>query len=640
MSINNVEIPDVPEKENYQNYKYKLSPFKLQVLQNFPYIEADFDAITNYQLLCKVVDYLNQVIDNMNTTESIVQTQIENIDALYNAYVELHTYIDNYFKNLDVQDEINNKLDEMAEDGTIGQIIEPFLNSRAEWAFDTVAEMKLATNLINGSYTYTLGFYNINDGGASHYKIRTKTNEDVINEYDLISLYDENLVAEYIEDKTVNIKQLGYIDTMTESIQASFLNYVFNKYKNILIKNENITINNTLQVKSNQTIKMFSSKIHNTSTTNQTFIFQLNGASNVNISGVNCELYFNKPNLAQQACLKIGGNCDNILFSGFILKDAGGDGITAGGATNVTIDNCTIDNSNRNGISLIGDIKGFYIKNCLFKNTIGQNPQYAIDLEPWQDEHYNEEVVIEQCTFIDNFGGSIDIMPYNRNITIINNEFNNDNISSVMHVEYGENAYPKNIVIKNNKFNNCSLYLRGLQYAEYIIDSNKFNIGGISSDEESDFVSFYNKNPKIGSLIITNNIIKNSTNHSININGGCNVIITNNFIEKSYNRCVSFRQCNNVNVINNTFKDHAQNETDTIGISTINFSTTHNIKIDGNLFIDSNTEITFTRLILFDANCQKLICVNNNALNSRYNNFIGKYGTITNEVNANNLLNT
>ena len=150
MSINNVEIPDVPEKENYANYKYKLSPFKLQVLQNFPYIEADFDAITNYQLLCKVVDYLNQVIDNMNTTESIVQTQIENIDALYNAYVELHDYVDTYFKNLDVQDEINNKLDEMAEDGSlttlIGNYVDPIQDAFEE---EINGQMTTFQNTIN-----------------------------------------------------------------------------------------------------------------------------------------------------------------------------------------------------------------------------------------------------------------------------------------------------------------------------------------------------------------------------------------------------------------------------------------------------------------------------------------------------------
>ena len=49
------------------NFSYKnLCPFKWFVLQNFPFIEADFDAITNYQLYCKVVEYLNKVIVDTN----------------------------------------------------------------------------------------------------------------------------------------------------------------------------------------------------------------------------------------------------------------------------------------------------------------------------------------------------------------------------------------------------------------------------------------------------------------------------------------------------------------------------------------------------------------------------------------------
>ena len=102
------------------NYDYKkLHPFKWFVLQNFPFIEADFDAITEYQLFCKVVEYLNKTINSVNNIG-------ENQEQLSNAFIELKNYVDNYFKNLDIQDEINNKLDEMALDGTLAQIIEDY----------------------------------------------------------------------------------------------------------------------------------------------------------------------------------------------------------------------------------------------------------------------------------------------------------------------------------------------------------------------------------------------------------------------------------------------------------------------------------------------------------------------------------
>lgn len=100
---------------NYKPYKH-LPPFKGMVLQNFPFIEEDFDAITNYQLLCKVVEYLKNVIAN----ELVVE---ENVTNLYNEFIKLKSYVENYFDNLDVQEEINNKLDEMAIDGTLGNIL-------------------------------------------------------------------------------------------------------------------------------------------------------------------------------------------------------------------------------------------------------------------------------------------------------------------------------------------------------------------------------------------------------------------------------------------------------------------------------------------------------------------------------------
>lgn len=104
---------------NYKNME-TLTPFKLCVLQNFPFIEADFDAVTNYQLLCKVVEYLNKVIDNNNK-------QNDNISQLEQNFITLYNYVKDYFDNLDVQEEINNKLDEMATSGELMQIVFKFM---------------------------------------------------------------------------------------------------------------------------------------------------------------------------------------------------------------------------------------------------------------------------------------------------------------------------------------------------------------------------------------------------------------------------------------------------------------------------------------------------------------------------------
>ena len=107
---------------NNEEKKYiKLTPFKMQVLQSFPYIDADFDALTNYELLCKVVDYLNQTIDNVDVLN-------DEIEEYINKFNELKAYVDNYFNNLDVQEEINNKLDEMATDGSLTNLIKNYID--------------------------------------------------------------------------------------------------------------------------------------------------------------------------------------------------------------------------------------------------------------------------------------------------------------------------------------------------------------------------------------------------------------------------------------------------------------------------------------------------------------------------------
>lgn len=88
----------------------KLTPFKLQVIQSFPYIDADFDALTNYQLFQKIVEYLN--------------TTVSNVDLLNEKVTEF----ENYFDTLDVTEEINNKLDQMAEDGTLTLLIKNYVD--------------------------------------------------------------------------------------------------------------------------------------------------------------------------------------------------------------------------------------------------------------------------------------------------------------------------------------------------------------------------------------------------------------------------------------------------------------------------------------------------------------------------------
>ena len=87
-----------------------LTPFRFWCQKVLPLVYDD--SLSYYELLCKVVDYLNKTMEDVNLS-------IEDVTNLHTAYEQLQAYVNNYFDNLDVQQEINNKLDQMVEDGTL-----------------------------------------------------------------------------------------------------------------------------------------------------------------------------------------------------------------------------------------------------------------------------------------------------------------------------------------------------------------------------------------------------------------------------------------------------------------------------------------------------------------------------------------
>ena len=69
-----------------------------------------------------------------DTVIPVVNNNAEAVEEIQRLYTELQSYVDNYFENLNVTDEINNKLDEMASNGTLYAIIrqytDPIINQQ------------------------------------------------------------------------------------------------------------------------------------------------------------------------------------------------------------------------------------------------------------------------------------------------------------------------------------------------------------------------------------------------------------------------------------------------------------------------------------------------------------------------------
>lgn len=179
--------------------------FRRFVLQNFPFIEEDFDALTDYALICKVIEYLNTVINSQNEVVAEVErfeTNITNdFNRLEGLFNELKSFVDNYFDNLDVQEEINNKLEQMVDDGTLQDILLNY--ATVSKVYNTTREMIAeADNLVVGEKVRTLGYYNVNDGGGSEFVIESASSA----KYQIT--LDTDKYATMIATN-VNVNQLG-----------------------------------------------------------------------------------------------------------------------------------------------------------------------------------------------------------------------------------------------------------------------------------------------------------------------------------------------------------------------------------------------------------------------------------------------
>lgn len=195
------------------------------------------ESMSYYEMLAWLCDFIEKKV-------------VPVVDVNAEALKELQDYVVHYFDNLDVQEEINNKLDDMAESGELETIIAAYINANTLLSFDTVADMKLAENFVNGSYARTMGYYELNDGGSATYKIRTITNDDVVDEKFIIALADDTLVAELILfGKEVNVLCVG---GHGENI-APVCNYLIPKGYHVYIPRGEYTATETILIGTNDT---------------------------------------------------------------------------------------------------------------------------------------------------------------------------------------------------------------------------------------------------------------------------------------------------------------------------------------------------------------------------------------------------
>lgn len=154
------------------------SPFKHLVMTLGELPTSFVDSMTYYECLAWLVNFIQ------NTVIPTVNNNAEAVEELQTAFTTLKNYVDSYFDNLDVQEEVDNKLDEMAEDGELQRIIAEYLKTQV--IYDTTLEMIAdASNLTKDVRVETLGYRTIDDNGGAFFVIK---DSGTANTYSVIDL--------------------------------------------------------------------------------------------------------------------------------------------------------------------------------------------------------------------------------------------------------------------------------------------------------------------------------------------------------------------------------------------------------------------------------------------------------------------
>lgn len=97
----------------------EMNPFRFWCQKVLPL--AYDDALSYYEVLCKLSEYLNEMLSNVEGLK-------DDVDNLRKAFEALQEWVNNYFENLDIKGDIKETIIEMVNDGTLTEILKPYID--------------------------------------------------------------------------------------------------------------------------------------------------------------------------------------------------------------------------------------------------------------------------------------------------------------------------------------------------------------------------------------------------------------------------------------------------------------------------------------------------------------------------------
>jgi hypothetical protein len=187
-----------------------LPPFKAFLASNIPSVYDN--TLSYYDELTKLLAYMDKLVPAVNAnTEGLKQ---------------LREYVDNYFDNLDVQEEINNKLDDMAEKGELAAIIAQFLEAAPVFAYQTISDLESATNLIAGCTARVVGDTDASAGDGAYYTVRAIEEDETADGYYKVAIGDSLIADRVINFDATKVQETAIAMTWHYSAGNVIDNYI------------------------------------------------------------------------------------------------------------------------------------------------------------------------------------------------------------------------------------------------------------------------------------------------------------------------------------------------------------------------------------------------------------------------------
>lgn len=308
-------------------------------MPNLVFPADELAGLSYYEILCKIHKKLGEVIEQVNSNETNIQNFTDDMLSKYKALLSewnrTKEWIEHYFDNLEVQEEVNNTLDEMLASGQFEDIIFNFFQINA--IFNTVAEMKRSTTLQPGQKVSTLGYYSVNDGGGAQYILKTSPDNTKWNEQ-----LTDNLYAELISNDISYPKMCGYRASNPAETNNSILQFLCNNTKTIDLPDDNIYAIGTITI--SKSIKIKNGKV------NGGFILN----PNMSVKNVVFDNIFFQSTINNNAAITMGGKrsqhqyiiVNNCYINGYKYGIYFTDGTIHQGIFRSKFTNCTIQECN------------------------------------------------------------------------------------------------------------------------------------------------------------------------------------------------------------------------------------------------------------------------------------------------------